>query len=143
MTATEEAAASAWALMFYHAMPPAIALDFVQERTDERGQALEALLVAGVAANANARPSVVHQEQAGSFPDFEAGKISGAILRHDYPFARTLLGNLLGRLHQQELNPTTSVTYLQEWIQWCADCTLALALCEELEAAAKPPGERT
>ena len=132
MSALEDAAGRAWDLMFNWAMPPRIALGFVEEQTDgDVANARGALLLAAVAASANARPSATEQT-GGSFPDFEAGQIGGAILRGDFAFAQTILDNLKHRLFQQELNPTTEIRNLAGWISWAASTDRTIHLCAEI-----------
>lgn len=136
MAELEDKAGRAWALMFSWAMPAGIALDFVQEVTDDRPKALAAILTEAVAQTGNARPSV--KQDRGSFPDFEAGKIGAAVLRGDSAFAFTILANLKARLHQQERNPTTELAGIAEWLEWCTDMGRAILLCRELVELVHP-----
>lgn len=128
---TEEAVAKAWYFMRDWGMPAGVAIDHVMETGVERGEATRHLLVAGVAHTANARPSA-RQETGGSFPDFEAGKICAAMSRGDFEFAETILKNLKARLLQQELNPTSLVTSIGEWIDWCGGVTRAVRLARQI-----------
>jgi hypothetical protein len=141
MTELEEKAGRAWALVSSWAMPPAIALGFVEEATEpvhDVPRALDALLTAAVCATANARPTAA----AGTFADYEAGAIGAALLVRDCDKAARLREQLVDRLGRMERNRTGDPTFLADWMDWCAACLRAIDLCRALLAAANPAGGR-
>jgi hypothetical protein len=137
MTLPEEKAAQAWAIVLDHAMPPRLALDFLQTAGVDRGQAAEALLVAAVAYMANARPTA-GQSSGGSFADCRAGEIGGAILVRKFDLADEWLRGLTRWLLNTE--PTAPVGAMNSlWLDWCDHAERALVLCRAMTIAEARP----
>jgi hypothetical protein len=133
MTELEQKAAEAWRLVFDHAMPPRIAMDFVQDVCGRRTEALEAILFQAVCTLGNTRPSAEQMTGAG-YADSAAGIFSGHLLSRHFDAAGSVLYELRVRLSHERVGPFAPDR--DRWIDWCADAERVLKLCRELTSAA-------
>jgi hypothetical protein len=143
----DDRARQAWVMMRREseAMPPAVALDYVQDLTDDRAAALHAICRAVVVELANARP------EAGAptsiKPDWQycAGQIGAALDCADIDLAAKTLADFSLKVTRMSRPivlidpPETIETPLhpiaRQWVLWCDDCSRAVDLCRQLAEA--------
>lgn len=158
MTELEQKAAEAWEHMSRREtvhtrafgpgpMPAGVALDFVQEVTDDRDAAVEALLWAAGRWLDDRRPEKPDVRNSASFGASSAAR--GHLLCESFGLALSAVKEVNGinievmRDYAQPLNRTVTKEMMQvaaRWLKWADDAEHAISLCRAIAAAAHPEG---
>lgn len=141
MSELEQKAAEAWSLMFSWAMPAGIAIDFVQEATDDRAKARERIVWHASLALGRARLAVLDSARSAHESDaaHESAVIGGLVFAglteagHRLAVLRSQIVRVLERSPEWEEAAAAS-----RWLDWCADARKTVELCRELLEAANP-----
>lgn len=138
---TSYKAAEAWSLMFHHAMPANIALDFVQDVAGDRVKVLDAILLHAVTCLADARPTT---RDASPDHHMSAGRLSGYILKCEFAKAWAERDRIARNAAYQQIRTVDAreSAELDLWFDWCKTAELVLTLCRSLAAEARPPGAK-
>jgi hypothetical protein len=132
----EAEVAKIWPAMFAHGMPADVALELLEEKTEEDAEVnADALLIHAVAWMANTRPT---DEQMGAFTHADAGMIGGEVLMRNFDNAEARRKHLANRLCEREL---TDPAFAGPWLEWCGQMRHAIALCRAVAAEASAQGE--
>jgi hypothetical protein len=147
MTEAEQKAAEAWSLMFGHAMPARIALDFVQDAAGERQKALEAILTRGVKLVIENAPVLVGPaEWKSNAQDLILLMRRCEWNAADYAREGMRVGITLDRRNLELGEPQRGVYAIdcEVWLMWLSSVKHTLSLCRELTAeATRIPEQKT
>lgn len=131
MTQLEQRAAEAWRLMLLHGMPAGIALDYLQELTDDRQKARESIVWQASLGLGRVR-LVSMSDGDDPEPQHEAAVIAGLIYAGPTE-AESRLRAL--KLYLSGCELAGQREFARRWFEWCWTAERAIDLCRQLEAA--------